>query len=94
MTGLVPQLLSARAAAQRCRVPWQDLRRELEARGYRVVRICGRERVSEQDLAALIEAGRQPTGSEGAARVKLALARATEELGLPPKRQRRSVRAG
>ena len=86
---MTPQLLSARAAVRRTRIPWCELRRTLEESGARVIRIGSRDRVAEDDLLALIERARQPTVAEVAVQLDLALAETLAEMGLPPKRARR-----
>lgn len=89
MTG---RLLSPRAASRRTGIPWRDLRPEIEAAGFRIVKLAGRERVAEGDLDAVIEKSRQPTAEEAAARVDLAIDQVAAEMGVArrPRRNRRA----
>jgi hypothetical protein len=86
---MTASLLSPRAASRLTKIPWLELRAELERAGYRIIRIGVRDRVAEADLAALIERGRQPTAVEVAANTEAALAEACRELGIAPKRARK-----
>jgi len=88
VTTIIPHLLTPRMASMRTKLPWADLRKELEARGYRIRRIAGRDRVAAEDLAALLDASCQPTAAEVAARTDLVMGQVLDEMGLPAKRAR------